>query len=203
MAVLDACVLIPAALRDLLLSCANVGVFRPIWQDEILNEVKRNGSRLLVERSGLTELAALAAVEYTLGRMSDAFPDAVAASSLWVPLVPDMTCDQNDRHVLAVAVGANNRGSARGADDAWSLPATLRRRTARPPGIVESEHWPALRPPAVIHSGGPADQNLEGSCGTFVAHKSENLWSVGSASVNQPRTKWRIATVLSGLRSLS
>ena len=39
-AVLDACVLIPAALRDLLLSCADVGVFRPIWQDEILDEVK-------------------------------------------------------------------------------------------------------------------------------------------------------------------
>jgi len=69
-AVLDACVLIPAALRDLLLSCADVGVFRPVWQDEILNEVKRNGSRLLVERNGLTEPAALAAVEYILSRMA-------------------------------------------------------------------------------------------------------------------------------------
>lgn len=105
-AVLDACVLIPAALRDLLLSCADVGVFRPVWQDEILNEVKRNGSRLLVERHGLTEPAALAAVEYILSKMAVAFPDAIADSSLWVPLVPDMTCDQKDRHVLAVAVGA-------------------------------------------------------------------------------------------------
>ena len=105
-AVLDACVLIPAALRDLLLSCADVGVFRPVWQEEILNEVKRNGSRLLVEKNGLTEPAALAAVEYILSKMADAFPDAIAASSLWVPLVPDMTCDLKDRHVLAVAVGA-------------------------------------------------------------------------------------------------
>jgi len=105
-AVLDACVLIPAALRDLLLSCADVGVFRPVWQDEILNEVKRNGSRLLVERTGLTEPDALASVEYTLTEMANAFPDAVVHSSLWVPLVPDMTCDRKDRHVLAVAVGA-------------------------------------------------------------------------------------------------
>ena len=104
-AVLDACVLIPAALRDLLLSCADVGVFRPVWQEEILNEVKRNGSRLLVERNGLTEPAALAAVEYILSRMADAFPDAIAASSVWVPLVPNMTCNRKDRHVLAVAVG--------------------------------------------------------------------------------------------------
>ena len=106
LAVLDACVLIPAALRDLLLSCADVGVFRPVWQDEILNEVKRNGSRLLVERSGLTAPAALASVEHILSRMADAFPDAGVNSSLWVPLVPDMTCDRKDRHVLAVAVGA-------------------------------------------------------------------------------------------------
>ena len=106
MAVLDACVLIPVGLRDLLLSCADVGVFRPVWQDEILNEVKRNGSRLLVERNGLTEPDALASVEYTLTEMANAFPDAVAHSSLWVPLVPDMTCDRKDRHVLAVAVGA-------------------------------------------------------------------------------------------------
>src|ERR1035441_1257521 len=38
--------------------------------------------------------------------MADAFPDAGVNSSLWVPLVPDMTCDRKDRHVLAVAVGA-------------------------------------------------------------------------------------------------
>ncbi|WP_185447445.1 hypothetical protein [Kribbella qitaiheensis] len=41
MGALDACVLIPAGLRDLLLSCANEAVFRPVWQDEILDEVRR------------------------------------------------------------------------------------------------------------------------------------------------------------------
>ena len=54
----------------------------------------------------MTEPDALASVEYTLSRMAIAFPDAVADSSLWVPLVPDMTCDSKDRHVLAVALGA-------------------------------------------------------------------------------------------------
>jgi hypothetical protein len=49
-AVLDACVLVPPALRDLLLSCASVDLFRPVWQEEILDEVRRNSVRLLVER---------------------------------------------------------------------------------------------------------------------------------------------------------
>ena len=38
-AVLDANVLVPAGLRDLMLSCADVGVFRPVWQAEIEDEV--------------------------------------------------------------------------------------------------------------------------------------------------------------------
>jgi hypothetical protein len=33
------------------------------------------------------------------------FPDACAATELWTPLVAQMTCDDKDRHVLAVAVG--------------------------------------------------------------------------------------------------
>ena len=38
-AVLDACVLVPAGLRDLLLSMADVGLFRPVWQEEIEDEL--------------------------------------------------------------------------------------------------------------------------------------------------------------------
>jgi predicted nucleic acid-binding protein len=103
---LDACVLIPAGLRDLLLSCAGESVFRPVWQDEILTEVRRNSIRLLTERSGLTTEEATAAVARTLDQMARAFPDAVLPSELWVPLVPDLTCDQKDRHVLAAAIGS-------------------------------------------------------------------------------------------------
>ena len=104
-AVLDACVLIPAGLRDLLLSCADAKIFRPVWQDEILDEVRRNGTRLLEARNGLSQEAAAKALDHTLGQMNAAFPDASADSAVWVPLVPSMTNDAKDRHVLAVASG--------------------------------------------------------------------------------------------------
>jgi PIN domain len=40
--VLDACVLIPATLRDTLLRAAEKGMYRLHWSDEILDEVRRN-----------------------------------------------------------------------------------------------------------------------------------------------------------------
>ena len=103
-AVLDANVLIPAGLRDLMLSCADVGVFRPVWQAEIEDEVVRNTSRLTVERHDIDPAEARASAEATIGQMRRAFPDACAATELWTPLVGQMTCENKDRHVLAVAV---------------------------------------------------------------------------------------------------
>jgi len=104
-AVLDANVLIPAGLRDLILSCADVGVFRPVWQAEIEHEVVRNTARLTAERRGIDRDQARAGAEATMAQMRRAFPDACAATELWTPLVGQMTCDDKDRHVLAVAVG--------------------------------------------------------------------------------------------------
>lgn len=104
--VLDACVLIPPGLRDILLSCAEQSAFSPIWQDEILDEVRRNSVRLLKDRSGLTDDSATAAAAHLLERMSHAFPNARQPGDVWVPLVPILTCDEKDRHVLAVAIGA-------------------------------------------------------------------------------------------------
>ena len=106
MAVLDANVLIPPGLRDILLSCAHVGVFRPVWQEEILDEVYRNSIRIGITKRGMTEQQATAGVEHALTQMRRAFPDGCAATKLWAPLAPLMTCDEKDRHVLAVAVGA-------------------------------------------------------------------------------------------------
>ena len=104
-AVLDANVLIPAGLRDLLLSCADVGVFRPVWQSEIEDEVVRNTARLIAERHYVDVVEAHARADAAVAQMRRAFPDACAASELWKPLVRQMTCDEKDRHVLAVAVG--------------------------------------------------------------------------------------------------
>ncbi|MEV6416527.1 PIN domain-containing protein [Kribbella sp. NPDC051718] len=103
--VLDACVLIPPSLRDVLLSCANESAFRPIWQDEILDEVLRNSVRLLRDRAGLTDDEATAAAPRLIGQMRRTFPAACRPGDEWIPLVPGLTCDEKDRHVLAVAIG--------------------------------------------------------------------------------------------------
>jgi hypothetical protein len=103
--VLDACVLIPPSLRDVLLSCAHESAFHPIWQDEILGEVLLNSARLLRDRTGLTDDDATAAAARLLGQMRKTFPAACRPGAEWIPLVPGLTCDEKDRHVLAVAIG--------------------------------------------------------------------------------------------------
>ncbi|GAA3566213.1 PIN domain-containing protein [Kribbella ginsengisoli] len=103
--VLDACVLIPSGLRDVLLSCAREEAFKPIWQDEILDEIRRNSIDLLKTRSGLSDGDATAVATHVLEQMDVAFPDACQPPASWIPLVPGLACDQKDRHVLAVAIG--------------------------------------------------------------------------------------------------
>jgi hypothetical protein len=46
--VLDACVLVPAALRDTLLRCAERRMYLPSWSNEILDEL----GRTLLEKPG-------------------------------------------------------------------------------------------------------------------------------------------------------
>ncbi|MEU6136315.1 PIN domain-containing protein [Nocardioides sp. NPDC047086] len=104
-AVLDACVLVPRALRDLLLSCADTGVFRPVWEHEIEDEMIRNQVRLDVEK-GRDKDACHVAAEHAREQMNRAFPDARLTTEVWVPLVGQMTNATKDRHVLAAAVGS-------------------------------------------------------------------------------------------------
>lgn len=96
-AVLDACVLIPHPLFDVLLPCADKGLYRPLWSAEILDETERN----LVKHLGLEPDKASARV----GHMRRAFPDAEVAG--YEGLVAAMTNHPKDRHVLAAAVRAN------------------------------------------------------------------------------------------------
>lgn len=104
-AVLDACVLVPRALRDLLLSCADTGVFRPVWEHEIEDEMIRNQVRLDTEK-GRDHDASLEIAERAREQMNRAFPDARLPTESWVPLVGQMTNATKDRHVLAAAVGS-------------------------------------------------------------------------------------------------
>ena len=92
--VLDACVLIPMPIADLLLRLATAKEFRPLWSDEILNEVESN----LVKKLHKDPHSARRRVN----AMRGFFPDALVEN--YESLVPAMTNDPKDRHVLAAAV---------------------------------------------------------------------------------------------------
>lgn len=96
-AVLDACVLYPVGVRDLLLSVAERGVYVPRWTPTILDEMAKN----IVEdgRATMDQVTAMRA------QMERAFPDAAVRG--YEPLVAAMTNHPKDRHVLAAAVRAD------------------------------------------------------------------------------------------------
>ena len=91
---LDACVLLPMPLADTLLRLAYEPAFYlPRWSHETLREVHRN----LVKWGYTTEQA-----DRRLSKMREAFEDAEVTE--YEHLVPAMTNEGDDRHVLAAAV---------------------------------------------------------------------------------------------------
>lgn len=91
--VLDACVLYPVTLRDLLLRAAEAELFRPAWSADILAEVRRN----LIAEAG----APAPTVDRLIAAMQRAFPQAEVSG--YQPLVDQMRNHPKDRHVLAAA----------------------------------------------------------------------------------------------------
>lgn len=96
-AVLDACVLFQAPLRDTLLRAADAGMYLPFWSLEILEEVRRN----LVQDAKLTPAQAARLVEV----MQAAFPGALVVGDLQATTA-SMRNHPKDRHVLAAAVAS-------------------------------------------------------------------------------------------------
>jgi predicted nucleic acid-binding protein len=96
--VLDACVLYPPSLRDLLLTLAALDAFDVRWSDEILDEVTRN---VLAD---LPDIEEARFVEQTIGAMRRAFPEAPADAP--AELVEKLDNDPKDRHVAATALAA-------------------------------------------------------------------------------------------------
>jgi predicted nucleic acid-binding protein len=94
-AFLDTCVLFPAYLSDTLLRLAATSTYRPLWSADVLDELQRN----LVKRR-----IAADAVDRRVSAMRANFPDADVTG--YESLIPSMTNDPNDRHVLAAAVRA-------------------------------------------------------------------------------------------------
>lgn len=93
-ALLDACTLIPIRLTTVLLWLADAGLFEVLWSDAILDEVERN-----LPKVGISSEQAARRV----GTMRWGF-GAAALVDDFEHLIPDMTCDAKDRHVLAAAV---------------------------------------------------------------------------------------------------
>jgi predicted nucleic acid-binding protein len=94
---LDACVLLPMPLCDTLLRLAEEPAFYiPCWSQETLEEVRRN----LIEKWRYTAEQA----DRRVRAMRAAFEEAEVTG--YESLLPAMTNDPGDRHVLAAAVHA-------------------------------------------------------------------------------------------------
>ncbi len=95
-AILDACVLYPAPVRDLLLSLADNGLYKPKWSEKIQDEWSRN---LLLNRPDLNK----GQLQLTIEAMNDAFPDSNVEK--FDSLISGINLpDPNDRHVVAAAI---------------------------------------------------------------------------------------------------
>lgn len=90
---LDTCALYPQTLCDLLLRIAETGAYRPHWSEEVLDELERNLAAAVPAGSD--------GAHRRVSAMARAFPEASVTG--YESLVPGMTCDEKDRHVLAAA----------------------------------------------------------------------------------------------------
>ncbi|MCI4660971.1 MAG: PIN domain-containing protein [Neomegalonema sp.] len=93
---LDACVLVSLTARELLMMCAQRGLFHPFWSARIEEEVRR----AILARADAPPAVVL---EGELAIARAAFPNAVIED--WEPLEATISLpDWNDRHVLAAAI---------------------------------------------------------------------------------------------------
>ena len=99
--VIDACVLFPTVMREIVLGVATTGAFMPLWSERLLEEWARAAARIgpESETQARGEIALLRAH----------WPGSVIASApglesrLWLP-------DESDIHVLATALSASADG---------------------------------------------------------------------------------------------
>lgn len=98
--VLDACVIFPTVMREVLIGAAEAGLYTPLWSERIIGEWVRAAGRLGDGASGIAR--AEAAV------MQDAFPAAMIAAT--GPDCSGALPDPGDDHVLATALAGAAAG---------------------------------------------------------------------------------------------
>ena len=97
-ALLDANVLYPTVMREILLGVAAKGLYAPLWSERLLEEWRRAAARHGPQDRAIAEGEA--------ARINAAFPPALVRPGqgrldrLWLP-------DPNDVHVLAAAIAGN------------------------------------------------------------------------------------------------
>jgi predicted nucleic acid-binding protein len=103
-ALLDTCVLWPSLQRDVLLSLAAEGMYRPVWSSAILAELHYAETAKHVRNGDIQEVAAARAARLVI-HMRRAFNDAEISG--WEGLEGTYGLpDPDDEHVLAAAVVA-------------------------------------------------------------------------------------------------
>jgi predicted nucleic acid-binding protein len=99
-AVLDACVLVPMALCDLLLRLAEEpALYRPLWSERILTEMTK-ALKTKLHRSSEE-------VAWRRQQMKEAFPEAMVTVPSALLKAVECIPDKSDRHVLAAAIVAH------------------------------------------------------------------------------------------------
>jgi len=104
-AIVDACVLVGVAKRNLLLSLAGAELFRARWSDEILEETRLALTRLFSSRIGIDEPGPRA--DAAIAAMMTAFPESAVTDYEKTRDTRDtLSClpDAKDHHVLAAAI---------------------------------------------------------------------------------------------------
>ena len=100
-AILDACVLYPVTIANILMELAWQGVYTAKWTQEIDNEwiksLKKNRPDLTDEK-----------IKHRLNNMHKAIPDWEIPNKKYKKLIPALQLpDSNDRHVLAAAIAGH------------------------------------------------------------------------------------------------
>lgn len=95
--ILDACILFPGSLRDVLLRAAEEELYRLYLTDQILEEVRKNlvGKKQVTEERGL----------YIVNRMKERFRSSFVTDH--TRLIPAMPINEKDRHVLVCHTFSN------------------------------------------------------------------------------------------------